>query len=65
MASAIQARPAEEQARREQIEAEWANVGWCVGAVRPPSSHDPARAPRAALPVDRDNWQPTNQRCCP
>lgn len=62
MASAIKVPPAEEQARREQIEAEWAHVGWCVGAVRP---HGPARTPRAVPPVDRDNWQPTNQRCCP
>ncbi len=63
MASAIKAQPADEQARREKIEAEWANVGWCVGAIRPPSSHGPARAPRANPQVDRDNWQP-NQRCC-
>ncbi len=64
MASAIKALSADEQARRERIEAEWANAGWCVGAVRPPHPHSAARPPHAVPQVDQDNWQP-NKRCCP
>lgn len=59
-----------DQAREQQLEAEWANVGLCAGMYRPSngSAHAPALSyhdadPRLLAKVDESEWQPHN-RCC-
>lgn len=64
MAYEGKAQPADSQARRQQIEAEWASAGQCAG-MHPPRGAQRAMPGAPVVPeVKQDNWQP-NRRCCP
>jgi hypothetical protein len=67
-------RASHDAAHRQQLEAEWANVGLCGGMYRPiranghqsdaPADEVEQRADAPApRPVNADDWPPHN-RCC-
>jgi len=64
MASEGKVQPVDPQARRQQIEAEWARAGQCAGMHLTRGAHRAMPGVPVIPEAKQDNWQP-NRRCCP
>lgn len=71
MAPEVQAQPAENVSRQEQLAAEWVNVGLSGGMFRPYRSNNghvnnPVEHPAESssrLNINESDWEP-HRRCC-